>query len=100
MKDEYPEVGQLIGIFFSQEYAHEGVDRQVAEYATGRARHVHQLRDELDHLLARELDEGALWDLLRRHGCAIDPPPEDGSYAEFLRHIRRALDDVSAPSDG
>jgi hypothetical protein len=89
---EYPELFQIVAGYFSEDYQHEGVDHHVADYVIGQQDRVFRLRDELDRVLALGLTEGELHELLRQHGCAIYPPPEDGTYTEFVRHIRRAVD--------
>ena len=91
MNREYPELGQLIGAWFHEDYDGESIAEAVAEYAQAGPETVAKALAQADDAIGRDFDEERLHDLFVRHGCSTKPSSV-ATYSEFLTELRGALD--------
>lgn len=97
---EYPTLENFFAAYFHQDWAHEhdSADAVVDTYRDSESEAtVARAREELDRLLARDLDELALAAQLRALGSEYDPTLAGDSWCGWLAAIAQRLA-ATAPS--
>ncbi|NZA25846.1 hypothetical protein H0E84_05575 [Luteimonas sp. SJ-92] len=92
--NDLPALENFFAAYFHQDWAQEHATPE-AVVDTYRASEsdetVARTRDELDRLLARDLDGPALAAQLRALGCEFDPTREGGEWYDWLVKVRQRL---------
>ncbi|MDH5824748.1 contact-dependent growth inhibition system immunity protein [Luteimonas sp. RD2P54] len=92
--NDFPALENFFAAYFHQDWAqeHATADAVVDYYRDGESDEtVARTRDELDRLLARDLDGLALAAQLRALGCEYDPTREGGNWQAWLLEVRQRL---------
>lgn len=95
---DFPTLQNLFSAYFHQDWSveHDSTDAVVDAWRDGEdAEYIARARDELDRLLARDLDDAALGAAVRALGCEYDPTRDesrgDGGWRDWLTTVQRQL---------
>lgn len=93
---DYPALENFLAAYFHQDWAmeHATPAAVVGYYRDSEsAEQVAATRDDLERLLARDLDDAALGAAARRLGSEYDPTREGVSWREWLSGVQASLSD-------
>ncbi len=95
---DFPTLQNLFSAYFHQDWSleHDSADAVVDSWREGEdAEYIARARDELDRLLARDLDDAALGAAVRALGSEYDPPRDtargDGGWRDWLVSVKQRL---------
>lgn len=91
---DFPTLQNFFSAYFHQDWAleHDSADRVVEAWRDGEdAGYIARARDELDRLLARDLDDAALGAAVRGLGSEYDPTRDGTGWRDWLVSVQRRL---------
>ncbi len=91
---DYPTLQNFFSAYFHQDWMmeHDSAEAVVDAWREGESdEYIARARDELDRLLARDYDEAALGEEVRRLGSEYDPTREGTAWRDWLTGIQRRL---------
>lgn len=95
---DFPTLQNLFSAYFHQDWSleHDSADAVVDAWREGEDdEYIARAREELDRLLARDLDDAALGAAVRALGSEYDPTRDgsrsDGGWRDWLTSVQRRL---------
>lgn len=91
---DFPTLQNFFSAYFHQDWSveHDSADAVVDAWREGESdEYIARARDELDRLLARDLDDEALGAAVRTLGSEYDPTREGGGWRDWLTSVQRRL---------
>ncbi len=88
---DYPALENFLSAYFHQDWRveHDTADAVVLYFLDSEAdAEIADVRADLAQLEARELDETALGEQLRKLGCEYDPTLDGSSWRDWLKGLR------------
>lgn len=92
--NDFPTLQNFFSAWFHQDWEmeHDGADAVIDAWREAEDdEYVARARDELDRLLARDLDDPALGAAVRALGSEYDPTRDGSGWREWLTAVQRRL---------